>query len=260
MKKKRNKFGDQPEDADTEGWQIIYTGFILIMLCFFIMLCAFSKMEASKVTQFVRSFSHAVSILPGGFSLTEGDVMLVPSVEMVEPDSPLARLFWDVQEMITSLGLEDAVKLELVERGLIMRLRDTVLFDPGSADILRAARPLLDKIALIISEVRYQVYIEGHADDTPINTPRFPSNWELSAARATTVLRFFLEEKKIPATRLAAAGFGEFNPLEPNDTPEQRAINRRVEIVLVRPEPVLNDIFNFPEVLKNGQIQSSATR
>ncbi len=250
--KKRRKDSNQPDEVDTEGWQIVYTGFILIMLCFFIMLCAFSKMEASKITQFVRSFSHAVSILPGGFKVTDGELMLTPSAEIVEPDSPLAQLFWDVQQMIREMGLDDVVKLELVQRGLIMRLKDTLLFDPGSADILRQARPLMDKLAVIISDTEYQVRIEGHADNIPISTLRFPSNWELSAARATTVLRFFLEEKGIPAERLAAAGFGEYNPLAPNDTPEQRAINRRVEIVLIRPPLADEDNDTVPEYAENG--------
>ncbi len=257
--KKRRKDSNQPEEADTEGWQIVYTGFILIMLCFFIMLCAFSKMEASKITQFVRSFSHAVSILPGGFKVTDGELMLIPSADIVEPDSALAQLFWDVQQMIRDMGLDDVVKLELVQRGLIMRLKDTLLFDPGSADILRGARPLMDKLAVIIDDTEYQVRIEGHADDMPISTPRFPSNWELSAARATTVLRFFLEEKNIAAERLAAAGFGEFNPLVPNVTPENRAINRRVEIVLIRPPSPVNNNANVIGYPENGQIQTSAT-
>jgi chemotaxis protein MotB len=109
------------------------------------------------------------------------------------------------------------------------------LFDLGDAQVTADAATLLNKVGAIISQTNYEVRIEGHTDNLPIRTDRFPSNWELSTARAVNVLRFFVEKLNIPARRLFAVGFGEFQPRYPNDTEEKRSLNRRVEIVFMKP-------------------------
>ncbi|MEJ2101338.1 MAG: OmpA family protein [Desulfobacterales bacterium] len=114
-----------------------------------------------------------------------------------------------------------------------MRLSEHALFDQGAADISVDALPLLDKIGAVISKTEYLIRIEGHTDNLPIHTELFPSNWELSTARAVNVLRYFIKNHNIDPRRLAAEGFGEFHPLVANDSPENRAKNRRVEIIFI---------------------------
>jgi chemotaxis protein MotB len=127
------------------------------------------------------------------------------------------------------------VAVGFTSKGVVMRLSDQVLFDVGVADISPEAIPLLEKVGAIIAGSSYEVRVEGHTDDVPIKTARYPSNWELSTARAVTVLRYFIETYGISGKRLAAEGFAEYHPMVPNDSTENRAKNRRVEIIFLKP-------------------------
>jgi len=216
------------------GWEVVYSGFILIMLCFFVMLCSFATMEEAKVMRFVRSFASAVSIFSGGKKFDTGPVILPESSDMVDSTSELAKIFEELEVLVGQSSFHDEVSLSLSPEGLVMRLSDYALFDLGVADLSPQALPLLEKIGDIISTTPYMVRIEGHTDNLPIHTRRFPSNWELSATRAVNVLRYFRETHDIPADRLSAVGFAEYRPLVPNDTVAQRAQNRRVEIIFIQ--------------------------
>ena len=218
------------------GWEIVYSGFILIMLCFFIMLCSFSTMEEAKIMRFVRSFASAVSLFEGGRKFDSGLVVLPESSDMVDKKSSLAKIFEELEVLVKQSRLEDDVSISFSSDGLIMRLAEHALFDLGVADLSVEARPLLEKIGGIMANTSYFVRIEGHTDNLPIRTERFPSNWELSTARAVNVLRYFIENHGVSSQRLFAVGFGEYQPLVPNDTLEQRAQNRRVEIIFLHPQ------------------------
>ena len=216
------------------GWEIVYTGFILILLCFFIMLCSFSTMQQSKVTRFVKSFNLAVSLFSGGIKLDKGDIVLPDSADMVDEKSSLANIFSDVITQARRLGLEESIDIAFTDKNLVMRLANAILFDTGSADIRTESMPLLLKVARVIKAGDHLVRIEGHTDDRPIRTRRFPSNWELSTARAVNVLRFLTKRGGVKPGKLSAAGFGQYQPLTDNDSADHRARNRRVEIVFRR--------------------------
>lgn len=217
--------------APTSGWEVIYTGFILIMLCFFIMLASFSKVEKSKVEHFVASFTRAVSVMPGGVKVRPGGQARHSLPDIAHDQGEMALVFQELQEAAEQLGLSADVSFSFQNNGLVARLADKALFELGVAEVSEEAYPLLDKIGAIIAKVPYAVEIRGHTDDLPIHTDIFPSNWELSTARAVNVLRYFLEIPGTSAERLSAAGFGEFQPIAPNESPELRAKNRRVEII-----------------------------
>jgi chemotaxis protein MotB len=117
-----------------------------------------------------------------------------------------------------------------------MRLSDHALFNLGEAEISVAAIPILKKIGSIVAKTDYLVRIEGHTDDLPIRTVAFPSNWELSTARAVNVLRYLTEKFSLSPQRISAVGFGEYQTVAPNDSPANRAKNRRVEIIFSKPE------------------------
>ena len=233
-KKRRNDTSQDQGGTSTGGWEVVYSGFVLILLCFFIMLCSFSSIEEAKVMRFVKSFSNAISILPGGLDFESGEYVLFPLPDIVDMDSELANIFKDLSKLTGDFGLEKDVNLLFSRKGLVMRLSDTIMFNLGAAEILPEAIPLLKKVAFIIFKTSCAVCIEGHTDNLPIHTRKFPSNWELSTARAVNVLRYFTEKEKVPMQRLSAVGFGEFQPVFANDKPEHRAKNRRVEIVFVR--------------------------
>ncbi|MGD9180622.1 MAG: OmpA family protein [Desulfobacterales bacterium] len=234
MKRKNQRFGLKKSDSSFGGWEIVYSGFILILLCFFIMLCSFSTMEEAKIMRFVRSFTNAVSFFPSGTRFESGTVVLPESPGMVASRSELAKLFEDLEMLSDRFNLKDKIELLFSGEGLVMRLSEHTLFESGQASISPQARRLLEKIGVIVAQTTYLIRIEGHTDDVPIHTAMFPSNWELSTARAVNVLRYLIENHRIDSQRLSAEGFGEFQPMVPNDTAENRAKNRRVEVIFMR--------------------------
>ena len=238
MFRRDRKFRSKKTEGSSGGkWEIVYSGFVLILLCFFIMLSSFSTMEAGKVMRFVKSFTSAVSLLPEGVKFEPGLAVMSDSAEMVDLESSLAKIFDNLEELAQQFNLQDQITLAFTHEGLVMRLSEHALFDLGAADIAIEAQPLLQKIGAIISRTDYLIRIEGHTDNLPIHTALFPSNWELSTARAVNVLRYFIENHNIDPRRLAAEGFSEFHPLVANDRPENRAKNRRVEIIFIDKEP-----------------------
>lgn len=243
-KKNKKKKGD--EGYAGGGWEIVYSGFVLILLCFFIMLSSFSTMEEAKIMRFVKSFVDAVGIMPGGMKFDSGATVLPKSADIVDSDDKLAQVFSELAELNERLKKEKDITLAYSTKGLVMRLSDRALFELGVATVSPQAVPLLQKVGDIIARTDFDVRIEGHSDDLPIKTAQFPSNWELSTARAVNVLRFFLDTGRISSRRLSAVGFGEFQPMVPNDSTEHRAQNRRVEIIFLhseqKPNPVEADL------------------
>jgi chemotaxis protein MotB len=128
-----------------------------------------------------------------------------------------------------------SVAVTRVHDDVVIRLSDHLLFPSASAQLQPAAMPLLSVVAEVIRGLPNQVRVEGHTDDVPVATDRYPTNWELSSARATAVLRYLLEQGRISPGRIFAAGYAEFRPVASNRTPEGRALNRRADIVLVNP-------------------------
>ena len=238
MKRKNRKYNSKnSEESSSPGWEVIYTGFILIFLCFFIMLSAFSTIEQAKVMQFARSFANAVSILPWGAKFESGLSVLPESPDMVENKADLAKVFEELESLSARLDFEGEVNLAFTKEGLVMRLSEKALFDSGVAAVSPEAYPLLGKIGAIIAKTAYFIRIEGHTDNLPIHTQVFPSNWELSTARAVNVLRYFIETHKIDPQRLAAVGFAEYQPLTSNNTQPNQSKNRRVEIIFIKQDP-----------------------
>jgi chemotaxis protein MotB len=212
------------------GWQTIYAGFAMIMLSFFILLTSFSSLAPSKVTRFVSSFSSAVSVLPHGSNIEEGKTIKGDQVQMVPHENLTAQLFEQVRQASQAEGL-DQVVLQRTPKGVVLTLTDSLLFDSGQAQFSETAYSRLEKIGRLIQRIQVPVEIQGHTDDQPIRTAEFPSNWELSTARAISVLRYLTRTPEIPPGLLSAVGFAEFQPVVANDTPEHRAVNRRVDFV-----------------------------
>jgi chemotaxis protein MotB len=214
------------------GWQIVYTGFILIMLSLFILLTSFSSLDPSKITQFVDSFSNAVNVLDGGRSIEQTRIFLPTQVDVISKQDMAAELFEQVRRFSVEEDL-DQVNLRSTDEGVVMTLSETMLFDSGRADLNLYAYSRLEKIARLIDRIRVPVEIGGHTDDLPIRTEAFPSNWELSTARAVSVLRFLIEHHGADPTHLSAVGFAHYRPVGDKDAPSYRAMNRRVEFTFL---------------------------
>lgn len=227
-RKKKERMG-----SSAPGWMTTYGDMVTLLLVFFVLLYSFSIMDISKFQGFVTSFRQRAGILDGGMTLSDNNLI---NGGLIGDGPSIMNLNWIMREMniyIEAEGIADEVELELTERGLVVRLTGRILFDLGKADLRDDGKRLLDRIAELLVDIPNVIMIEGHTDNWPISNERFPSNWELSTARATNVVRYFIENTGIPPERLMAAGYSEYRPLYPNDTAENRARNRRVEIVIL---------------------------
>lgn len=220
----------EPNNARTDGWQIVYTGFVLILLCFFIMLTSFASLEEAKITRFTRAFSSAVNVFNSGNSLEKGETLLNEAAMLVDKEDKMARLFQKVKVESHQADLLH-VDIQSSSRGVIMILADTLLFTSGEAKLSHSAHLLLEKISGIIKRIQVPIEIEGHSDDRPIRTAAYASNWELSTARAVSVLRYLIETQHVDSGRLSAVGFSKYRPSVKNDSDANRAKNRRVNII-----------------------------
>src|SRR5699024_6300 len=139
----------------------------------------------------------------------------------------------NVEHFLADEELGDVISANRTEEGVHLVLQDSILFDSGEAVILDSGVPFLDEVGLLLTGIDNTVRVEGHTDSRPISTYRYPSNWELSGARAGSVVRHFIEEQDLDPNRFLIAGYGDTRPVVKDDTPENMSKNRRVEIVIL---------------------------
>ncbi|MBT9168917.1 MAG: Motility protein B [Syntrophomonadaceae bacterium] len=150
-------------------------------------------------------------------------------------EDQLRKIKERIDNYVTANNMQTFVSTKITQKeGLVITFSEKYMFDPGRADIYPEAKKIITDIMSLLVDDPNRISIEGHTDNTPISTIQFPSNWELSTARATNLLRFLLEDLRFEPKRLTAAGFGEYHPVAPNDTSENRARNRRVDVVVRR--------------------------
>ena len=134
---------------------------------------------------------------------------------------------------IANNNLNDSIKVRKEDRGIVLQLDETILFDSGRDELKPTSINALDTITTLANGVDNDILVEGHTDNVPIHNSRFASNWDLSTSRAVSVVSYFVEKKGMNPTRFSVKGYGEYKPLLDNSTPENRAINRRVDILIV---------------------------
>ncbi|MCS7281169.1 MAG: OmpA family protein [Desulfobacterota bacterium] len=221
------KKGRTEEHENVERWLITYADVITLLLALFIMMYSFSKTDAEKYKEVSR---HLKSIFISGSRILEGEGF---GGVIDELDALRGELERELEDIKRSQGANQ-IQILRDERGVVIRILDRAFFDEGRADLKENAKKTIDKIAPVLKRIRNPVMIEGHTDNVPIHNEYFRSNWELSVRRATEVVRYFIEKAKIPPNRLSASGFAEFRPIASNETEEGRALNRRIEIVILK--------------------------
>lgn len=212
---------------NVDRWLLTYADMITLLVALFIMLYSMSAVNQEKFGALARSMRREFQVLPeqnGGKVLGTGNVV-----------DPLEQQASRLQQFLQKEGMQNQVRVRHEERGLVISLlSDGTLFDLGSAELKPSAKQVLDRVAEVLSAVPNPVLIEGHTDNLPIRTAQYPSNWELSAARAARVLRYLVQKGGIPAERLIAVGYADTRPLVPNSSPANRAQNRRVDIAVLK--------------------------
>jgi len=221
--------------SDDHGrWLLTYADMITLLLALFIVMYSMSQIDAKRFGKMAEALN---GILKGGHSIIgKYDEEQLKTGHGVLKLGDLRMIQRQVEEQFETKGRGEEVLTEVTERGLVVHIVESALFDVASADLQPRAMEVLDLIYEEIKDTPNHIRVEGHTDDRQINTPRFPSNWELSAARATEVVRYFTDEHGLPPNRISALGYGEFRPIRPNNSIENRATNRRVDIVVLTRE------------------------
>ncbi len=213
------KFTSPRGDAEEgEDWLTTYADAITLLMAFFVMMFSISKIDPVKLEQLQQTLAKDIA---------KKDVL-----------QPIQLLKDDLKETADSLGVAESMGVSTDDKGIVLEFAAQAFYQAGTADIKPEAEVVLKRVAALLNAERYQgfqIEVEGHTDDIPIATPQFPSNWELSAMRATTVTRYFIGGGVVPA-RLRATGFADVSPKVPNrdmngnPLPANQAINRRVTV------------------------------
>lgn len=218
-------------------WLVTFADMVTLLLCFFVLLLAFANTDMVKFKEVLGSMKEAFGVQREILVLGKEGGMKMPIKMKSQPDKAEKeknRLVNLLNTMIEEEGLKKNAFIVPDRNGVrleIMELAGNVMFGPGDTKILPAARRLFMKLVPLIEETTYKVTVQGHTDNIPIQSTKYPSNWELSSARAGSVVRFFIQDGKLDSRRFTAVGCAETKPLFENDTPENRAKNRRVSIL-----------------------------
>jgi len=255
----------QPEHANHERWLVSYADFITLMFAFFVVMFSSSQVDKRKVGKLALAMQVAFQKM-GIFDASNtkmplsttapmpfSDSQLVENTPLSEalgrlassPQTPpggvpglpnLGQLRREIERALAPQIRLKEVAIEARRDGLVLSLREVGFFDSGSATLKKEAEPAIGRLAAVLVPRTCFLRIEGHTDNIPIHSPTFASNWELSTARATNMISLFTAEYGFDPARLSAGGYAEFHPAASNDTPEGRALNRRVDIVILPPE------------------------
>ncbi len=210
-------------------WMVTYSDLVTLLLTFFVLLLSMANMDQVK-------FSQAAGSLRGAFGVFGGKdrkEISPPSLVELAPvhDDLVQRLYSRIMTQMNRIRLDPSIKLVKDRGAVILRINESLLFAPGTSQLKPSAFPVLAKVAGLIQPLPLQLRVEGHTDDVPFSRKDM-NNWDLSVARSVSVLKYFQKTDLFPLDRMSAVGYGSEHPLVPNDTPENRAKNRRVEFVL----------------------------
>jgi len=235
---------EEHEKDNTERWLLSYADFITLLMIFFLVMYSMSRIDAAKFqqlsktlgkslngTQYIISGSPGPSLITGESS---GQTLPTPNGSVDQNN------FTDIQQMLNGFiqenNLQGTVSHYVDDRGLVVSLNNAAIFDSGSAELHDYQMNIVIKIGEMLQKLPNYIRVEGHTDNRPINNTRFPSNWELSVLRATSVVQVLIKDVGIAPDKISAVGFGEYRPMAPNDSEANMKLNRRVDIVIMKTE------------------------
>lgn len=241
---KKNKKHKKHEEHVDESWLVPYADILTLLLALFIVLFASSTVDQTKLQQMSAVFNE---IFTSGTGVMENPTVIqTPNGSTTDLQSGVSKYMEDqerlkesqnrVDEFIAINELEQQFETKMTDEGLLITIRDSVLFDMGRADVKAEYATIADELSqLLVFDPPRNIVITGHTDNVPINTNEFESNWDLSVMRAVNFMKEVVAgNKELDSKYFSVKGFGEYNPIASNDTEEGRAKNRRVE-VLVQP-------------------------
>jgi chemotaxis protein MotB len=230
---------DEESSGGGAAWMATFADMMTLLLCFFILLLSFATMDVVKFREALGSVQEALGVQfehDGQFEAVASSPVQLDDFEANGALLEDRALLDELTAAIAEEGLDDQIGAEIDGRGVVVRINGQVLYQQGDAALKPASDAILARIASLVRGTEHRVMIEGHTDDVPIQTARYPSNWELSAARAIAAMRFLVDHN-VDSERIGVAGYADQRPFAPNDGPDNRAANRRVEFVFIREAP-----------------------
>lgn len=246
-----------PEHENLERWLVSYADFITLLFAVFTTLYAMSQTDKKKVEEVMQSLRDSFGYSKVGAAskvnvIETKDLRLMPSIRpemgMAPPsrggarsgqgksraeDKDFRQIKSSIEAYLIKQGAQNKVSLTITRRGLIVSLKEAGFFDSGQAQIKPEAYELINTITEAMTKYNNPLRLEGHTDNIPISTAQFPSNWELSTARATNGLKYILKHFDVDPDKISATGYAEFRPIADNSLQEGRAKNRRVDLVML---------------------------
>jgi chemotaxis protein MotB len=236
MKKKEE---EAPENV--ERWMLTYLDMMTLLMAFFCILFAFAQVDADKFKQVAQSMNMAFGSGGGGGNMMTNfrGTGIVPqlssdSLITIRENTQFKSIIKMLMDYAAKEGISKSLQFKITDRGLEASFSDDVLFESGKAELSSKSREILDKMANTLFIADAPIQVEGHTDNIPIHNDKYQSNWQLSTERATNVIMYWIFKYPSKAKLLSAAGYGEYHPMDTNNTPEGRAKNRRISIILLR--------------------------
>ncbi|HNP27526.1 MAG: OmpA family protein [Nitrospira sp.] len=232
MKKKHE------EHENHERWLVSYADFITLLFAFFVVMYSVSSVNEGKFKvlseSLVSSFNNKKAA--GEISIVNLPINTKTTIQVKENTASAenAQAFLKMANAITAANLPQGVKITTTERGLNIRIKDDALFQSGSAKLNPQIQEFIDLIGSLVKDLPNFIAVEGHTDNQPIRSSLYPSNWDLSTARANTLVRYLIDHHHLADYRLSSTGYAGTRPVELNDTPEGQASNRRVELIVLK--------------------------
>lgn len=231
-----------PEHANHERWLVSYADFITLLFAFFTTLYAISRVDQNKASQLAQALQVALGSGPprafksGGTSLplTRPTPGAEPQAGHKRAERQLAELAQSLSKLAQSYGGDARFSVRVDPRGVVLSMGEAALFAPGDSRLRTQGLPVLDAITHLLLQNPHPLIIEGHSDDRSTTQPTL--NWRLSTERAVNVLSYLVEAHGYPPVKMAASGYGQYHPVADNATPDGRARNRRVDLIILRDE------------------------
>ncbi len=223
MRKRRH----HQESTGQERWLLTYSDLITLLLGLFVILYAMSNIDTKKYNQWVAAFG-------GVFGSSQVDMKQgIGDKGLVDGMNEQIRVRQMLKEALELNGKDDAISISIDERGVTIHIQEELLFPSGQTELKNSSLKTMDSLAFFIKRLPNDIRIEGHTDNIPINTSRFPSNWHLSVTRAMNTGFYLIERHGINPDKVSVVGYGDRRPLAGNETEQGRSLNRRVDIVIL---------------------------
>ncbi len=238
----KEKSAPEEQSADTNAWMVTFSDLLTLMITFFVLLLTMSSMDDKKLKAISSTFSDSLGVLEMGKGGEVKKIKIIEKIEVISQDlllemSVIRNLLDEamsgaegttLDKLRGSADWEGMVTMD--DRGVVVTFSDAILFEPGSMELNKEAFPIVDKLARRLAKAEFMISVEGHTDASPA-AEEGGGNWFISARRAVSVMRY-LNRAGVGMERLSARGYASYSPLVENDTPENRARNRRVELIL----------------------------